>query len=118
MPPDARWYPHNLVLLVAMEQGLVGLTAFGVFAAIVVQALRRIARATRGEWLFISWIVLFHWCGAMFSGSFDDHRGLILWCGVALAGWRILKLHARQSQVPRVARPMAPVLVYDHRFTS
>jgi O-antigen ligase len=104
---DMRLYPHNLVLLVAMEQGLVGLTALAAFSVALAGALKKTIVATGGEWLFLLWIVLYCLSTSMFSGDLNDQRVLTLWCGVAFASWRILKL--RFQEQPPVADESARV---------
>jgi O-antigen ligase len=117
---DARLYPHNLVLLVAMEQGLVGLATLAAFSVAVTRALKKTVAATQGEWVFLLWIVLYCLSVSMFSGSLDDQRELVLWCGVAFASWRILKLRVQErpriaGEFARAAAPRLPRrLAYRH----
>jgi O-antigen ligase len=96
---DMRLYPHNLVLMIAMEQGIVGLTAFAAFVVAIGSAIRRTVRATRGEWGFLICVVLYCFMTAAFSGSLDDLRELFLWGGLALACWRIQKTRSAHPNV-------------------
>jgi O-antigen ligase len=95
---DTREYPHNLVLQIAMEQGLAGLVALAVFSVALVGALKKTVAATQGEWVFLVWIVLYLISTSMFSGDLDDQRPLVLWCGMAFASWRILKLRSEERR--------------------
>jgi O-antigen ligase len=108
---DMRLYPHNLVLLTAMEQGSIGLAALVAFAGAVGRALKKSIAAT-GEWTFLLWIILYSLSTSMFSGSLDDQRQLILWSGVAFAVWRMLKTRFEQpphgDELASVDPPMPP----------
>lgn len=91
---DMRLYPHNLVLMVAMEQGLVGLTALAIFLFAIGSAMRKTVKATRGEWGFLVCVMLYCFMTAAFSGSLDDQRELFLWAGLVFACRRIQKAKA------------------------
>jgi O-antigen ligase len=111
---DTREYPHNLVLQVGMEQGVVGLAALAAFSIAVVRALKKINSASRGEWAFFVWVALYLLCVSMFSGDLDDQRPMLLWCGMSFASWRILKRRLPEQRhfvnpFARVARPLRDV---------
>jgi O-antigen ligase len=114
---DMSLYPHNFVLQVAMEQGLLGLAALVGFAGALVRALRKTIAATRGEWIFFLWIILFLLGDAMFSGDLDQ-RPLLLWCGMAFASWRILKLRLQEQQPVMNAFARDARLMIPRRFIA
>jgi O-antigen ligase len=107
---DTREYPHNLLLQIAMEQGLAGLIAFGALLVALFRTLKKTIAATHGEWIFFLWIVLYLMSTSMFSGDLDDQRPLMLWCGMAFCSWRILKLRSQQRPVGVCARFTPPML--------
>jgi O-antigen ligase len=94
---DKRLYPHNLVLLVAMEQGLAGLAALTALSVAIACALKKIIVITGGEWRFLFWIVLFCLSTSMFSGDLDSQRALLMWCGVAFASSRMLSVRMQKQ---------------------
>jgi O-antigen ligase len=93
---DKRLYPHNLVLLIAVEQGLLGLAAFAALLIALARALKKIIAVTEGKWVFLVWVILYCLTNAMVSGDLDDQRALLLWCGVAFASCRMLTLRLRE----------------------
>ena len=95
---DARGYPHNLLLLIAAEQGLVGVTALGVFLWIVALTLKRILAATGDRYAVLFALVLFSVTVGMFSGDLDMNRLLWLWCGMSFVFARMLSLTAGTPQ--------------------
>jgi O-antigen ligase len=98
-------YPHNVVLQVAMEQGILGFLLLLSFLWLIVKTARRIYRATAGRLSCFLWIVLFNLCVMMFSGDLDDSRAIWLWCGITLAISRMLVVGSIPEQPVIVDRP-------------
>jgi len=84
---DVPAYPHNLVLEIAAEEGVMGLAALGTLLLTVFLALRRIWRSSP-DLSFIAPVFAFSLLATMTSGDINVNRPLWLWCGVifALAG--------------------------------
>jgi O-antigen ligase len=100
---DERQYPHNLVLLIAVEQGLIGVTALLIFLAAVGFALRRIIRASGDAYFVLFALVLFSLTVSMFSGDLDTNRLLWFWCGMSFAFSRLVAISiARQTLTRQV----------------
>ncbi len=85
-------YPHNLVLEISAEQGLVGLTLFTVLVVTVLTrllsacaAIRRLPGGDVTAPLIVLALLLFSLVNAMVSGDLNDGRMLWLTLGVALA---------------------------------
>jgi O-antigen ligase len=80
---EERGYPHNIVLEVAAEQGIVGLTALFAFFAAVWLAARRIWRQ-RPELAFAILLYVYSVLVCMFSGDINL-RALWFWAGTIFA---------------------------------
>lgn len=84
LPPLAR-YPHNAVVEVAGEAGLLGLLGF---VALVVVAYRRVyAQARTGDLTAVCLVALltFWLVNAMVSGDLNSNRGLFVMAGACVA---------------------------------
>jgi O-antigen ligase len=92
---DVPAYPHNLVLEIAAEEGVVGLAALGTLLLCVVLSMRRIWRSSP-DLSFIAPVFTFSLLATMTSGDINVNRPLWLWCGVifALAGIAQRRLHS------------------------
>jgi O-antigen ligase len=81
-------YPHNILLELAAETGLLGL---GLYLAIVGMVLQRLlsrlsgASAQKPLWLTLLAMVLFSLLNAMVSGDLSDNRDMWLFAGIVLA---------------------------------
>ncbi len=81
-------YPHNILLELAAETGLVGL---GLYLAVVGMVLERLLRGwqqrmeTSHLCLVFLTLVLFTLLNAMVSGDLSDNRDMWLFAGMALA---------------------------------
>lgn len=82
---DSRAYPHNLLLEITFEEGLLGLAAFVLFFVAIAARTYRTYQLAGREFSVIPIIILYSLTVAMFSGDLDDNRLLWLWAGVALA---------------------------------
>ena len=102
---DIPAYPHNLVLEIAAEEGVMGLAALGTLFLTVFLAMRRIWR-TSPDLSFIAPVFAFSLLATMTSGDINVNRPLWLWCGVifALAGIAQRRLHGSNT-VERHAFP-------------
>ena len=73
---DIRMYPHNLVLEVLVELGIIG---FGLFAYFLTVSWRFFARSN------LNWLLLFLLMDLMKSYTFVDLKYLWIFIGMALA---------------------------------
>src|SRR5258708_2477867 len=91
---DVPAYPHNLVLEIAAEEGVMGLAALASLLVAVFLAMRRIWR-TAPAFSFIVQVFAFSLLATMTSGDINVNRPLWLWCGMtfALAGIAQRRLH-------------------------
>jgi O-antigen ligase len=95
---DIPAYPHNLVLEIAAEEGVMGLAALGTLFLTVFLALRRIWRSSP-DLSFIAPVFAFSLLATMTSGDINVNRPLWLWCGVifALAGIARRRVHESKT---------------------
>jgi len=112
---DQRGYPHNLFLLVAFEEGLVGLAALFLFLFAMGATCVRLLRKTGQRYAVFPSLVLFCLIVSMFSGDLDDNRVLWYWTGVTLAVCAIVRARYSESLVQRFTfrpriREASPVL--------
>ncbi len=82
---DMRHYPHNLFLEIAVEEGLVGLTALLMLLGSVFVTLKRTAYRVAQQFPSLLPVFVYLLTATMFSGDIDDNRFLWSWCGVVLA---------------------------------
>jgi O-antigen ligase len=93
---DVPAYPHNLVLEIAAEEGVMGLAALGTLLLTVLLALRRIWRRSP-DLSFIAPVFAFSLLATMTSGDINVNRPLWLWCGVIFALAGIVQRRLRYS---------------------
>lgn len=98
---DERGYPHNLLLQIAFEQGLLGIAALGLFLATMAGISLRMLRETGARYAAFPSLVLFCVIVSMFSGDLDDNRILWYWAGVTLAVCAIVRFRAGDSLLAR-----------------
>ena len=94
---DIPAYPHNLVLEIAAEEGMMGLAALGTLFLTVFLALRRIWRSSP-DLSFIAPVFAFSLLATMTSGDINVNRPLWLWCGVIFALAGIVRRRAHESK--------------------
>jgi O-antigen ligase len=82
---DARAYPHNMLLEVSFEEGLLGLAALAAFLFAVGYAAYRTYQFCGSHYVVLAILLLYELIVSMFSGDLDDNRLLWLWAGVVLA---------------------------------
>ena len=80
-------YPHNFILEIAAEQGLLGLTALGLLLLAMLGACAKVIRAPDRRFVFIVPVVALSLLGNAVTGQVEA-RDMWLWCGTlfALAG--------------------------------
>lgn len=105
---DQRNYPHNLLLLVAFEEGLIGVAALSFFLAGVGVTSVRLVRKTGVRFAVFPSLVLFSFIVSMFSGDLDDNRIIWYWSGVTLAICAFTANRYAESLVTR--------FTFRHRF--
>jgi O-antigen ligase len=91
---DNRDYPHNILLEVSVEEGLVGLIALLFFLGIIFSDTRSLLNWTGNRFVFLFGTLLFTVCAAMFSGDLDDDRVIWLWAGMILAVIHFVRVQA------------------------
>ncbi len=101
-------YPHNVVLQVAVEQGIVGALLLLSFLWLTVKTGRWVYRVSGGRLSCFLWVLLFDLGVIMFSGDLDESRAIWLWCGITLAMARMLAVGSIPQQAVIVEHP-APV---------
>lgn len=120
---DQRNYPHNMILEISFEEGLIGLTAFLTFLGLTAQSTLRMLRESHSHFLVLGLMVLYCQTVALFSGDLDDNRMLFFWIGVTLTMCRFVQLKVRairaQQRTVRVPeyRP-AGVPAFSRQFVS
>jgi O-antigen ligase len=97
---DLRNYPHNLLLEITFEEGVIGLAAFSAFLFVVGAAIFRMQRESRSHFLALALIVLYCVIVSLFSGDLDDNRLLWLWAGITLAICRTVRLRLKAAAGP------------------
>lgn len=100
---DRRDYPHNLILEVTFEEGLMGLTALFIFLAATGHSIYRMLRASSFEYFVLALMVFYCLEVSMFSGDLDDNRLIWLWIGISLAVCRFVALQRRYQTSFRTA---------------
>jgi O-antigen ligase len=95
---DFRAYPHNMVLEITFEEGLLGLGALVAFLVAVGYAAYRTYQLCGSQYAVLAILILYELIVSMFSGDLDDNRLLWLWAGVALAVCRnVYLMHAQTA---------------------
>ena len=94
---DMPAYPHNLILEVAAEEGIIGLAALATLLLTILWTMRRIWR-TSPDLTFITPVFAFSLLVTMTSGDINVNRPLWLWCGVVFALAGIMERRRRRDQ--------------------
>src|SRR5258708_5336217 len=94
---DVPAYPHNLVLEIAAEEGVMGLAGLASLLFAVSLALRRIWRSSP-DLSFIVPVFAFSLLATMTSGDINVNRPLWLWCGMIFALAGIVRRRVRESK--------------------
>jgi O-antigen ligase len=93
-------YPHNFVLEIAAEQGLVGLLPLALLLAAIVRASAKVLQAHASLLVFIVPVVALSLIGNAVTGSVES-REMWSWCGILFAFARMAQqdeLHPAGSQ--------------------
>lgn len=98
---DTRGYPHDSILEILFEEGLVGLLAYLGLLLLVGVASVRMLRATRSHFIALPLLVLFSVLVSLTSGDLDDNRVQWLWIGVTLTVCRMVCLQFKARRVAR-----------------
>lgn len=88
---DERAYPHDIFLEIAVEQGLVGLLAFGAFLVTIFLAIHGLRKMSGDYFIVLFGALVLTITAAGFSGNLDDDRILWLWSGMILAASRVVR---------------------------
>lgn len=89
---DERAYPHDLLLEISTEEGMIGVIAFMIFLAAIYRASKDLSNLTGAHFAVLSGLLLFTLIATMFSGDLDDDRVLWLWSGMTLATLHFARL--------------------------
>jgi O-antigen ligase len=100
---DSRAYPHNLLLEITFEEGVLGLAAFAIFFLAVGRATYRTYQMAGAHFIAVALMVLYGLIVSMFSGDLDDNRLLWLWAGITLAICRNVQI-ARMRPIRYIRR--------------
>jgi len=92
---DMPAYPHNLILEVAAEEGIIGLAALATLLLTILWTMRHIWR-TSPDLTFITPVFAFSLLVTMTSGDINVNRPLWLWCGVVFALSGIMERRRRR----------------------
>jgi O-antigen ligase len=124
---DARGYPHNILLEIAYEEGIVGLAAFLILLFAMGVALIKMIKASHSHFLVVGLQVLYCVLVSLFSGDLDDNRVMWLWMGIGLSVCRIVQTRIstyrqmqwemRQEQAAMPSRS-SPSPAYSRQFAS
>jgi O-antigen ligase len=95
---DQRLYPHNLLIQIAMEQGIVGLSAFLFLLWSVLRFARIASLETGARFALLIWVPLVVTGISMTSGDLDDQRPMWLWFGIVFAGYSLARASCMSSQ--------------------
>jgi len=92
---DMPAYPHNLILEVAAEEGIIGLAALATLLLTILWTMGHIWR-TSPDLTFITPVFAFSLLVTMTSGDINVNRPLWLWCGVVFALSGIMERRRRR----------------------
>ena len=96
---DDWQYPHNVVLEVALEEGLLGLILLSVLLGMAFKAAKKAFDDESGRFAFVLPVLAYCLLITMASGDIDDSRALWFWCGVAFVTSRLI-VSGRQEEAP------------------
>jgi len=93
-------YPHNLVLEVGVEQGIVGLVALLNLLGTAFIILRRDTDGVTERFPSLLPALIFLFVVTMFSGDIVDNRFLWFWCGMVFACSRLVRFAPNEEEAP------------------
>jgi hypothetical protein len=94
-------YPHNIILEVAFEQGIVGLSALIALLAIACSRVIRLLKTADGRYAFMCPLFLYCLSAGMFSDDINN-RVLWTWCGTVFAVSRLAIQEAAESSADQI----------------
>jgi O-antigen ligase len=101
-------YPHNIILEVAVEEGLPGLLAFGTLLVLLWKILCRFLRVADKKYGFLLPIGVYSVLVCMFSNDINN-RLLWAWLGMILAASRLAGTEQTVVSRPEPARAVGPL---------
>ena len=105
---DQRNYPHDLLMEIAFEEGLVGLAAFLALLGLSAISIVRMIGDSRSHFLVLGLLVMYCVIVSLFSGDLDDNRVLWLWMGVALSVCRLVQVRMSAIRSRQYSARRAP----------
>jgi O-antigen ligase len=105
---DQRNYPHDLLMEIAFEEGLIGLAAFLALLGLSAISIVRMIGDSRSHFLVLGLLVLYCVIVSLFSGDLDDNRVLWLWMGVALSVCRLVQVRMSAIRSMQYSARRAP----------
>lgn len=105
---DQRNYPHDLLMEIAFEEGLIGLAAFLAVLGLSAISIARMIGDSRSHFLVLGLLVLYCVIVSLFSGDLDDNRVLWLWMGVALSVCRLVQVRMSAIRSMQYSARRAP----------
>ena len=105
---DQRNYPHDLLMEIAFEEGLIGLAAFLALLGLSAISIVRMIGDSRSHFLVLGLLVLYCVIVSLFSGDLDDNRVLWLWMGVALSVCRLVQVRMSTIRSMQYSARRAP----------
>ena len=97
---DVFQYPHNLVLEVTVEQGIIGLLALLNLLGTVFIILKRDTNGVVERFPSLLPAMIFLFLVTMFSGDIVEHRYLWFWCGLVFASLRMTQFEPHEEEAP------------------
>ncbi len=91
-------YPHNLVLEVTVEQGIIGLLALLNLLGTVFIILKRDTNGVVERFPSLLPALIFLFLVTMFSGDIVEHRYLWFWCGLVFASFRMAQFEPNENE--------------------
>lgn len=108
---DARAYPHDIILEIGAELGIIGLALFIALITFCFAQILRIRRNSSGRNYYLATLLLalfvFAFLNALVSGDINDNRLFFIWIGAiyAFALWSKKEGYAQYSLHPHYRSP-------------
>ena len=95
-------YPHNLILEVAFEQGILGLAALFSLLILAFHRLVRLLKVADGRYAFMYPLFLYCLLAGMFSEDINN-RVLWTWCGMVFAVSHLARKEVMETAAAQIA---------------